>query len=318
MEGSAGPGNLSASWWGDTPPYPAWALALMLIVTIAGGILGNGFVSVSIPKNKKLRKAGNAFVVSLAIAGLLVAFYPYPLVLMAIFHDGCVMGCLHCHISGFLMGTSVTSLIFNIAGIAINCYCYDCHSLKYDRHFSSTNTLCYVGLVWALTLLAIVPNLFMESLQYDPCVYSCTFAQSISILYTIILVMVNFFLPITIISYCYLKIWVLVIQVQRRVKPDIHPKMKPHDSPNLLTMSVGFVLFAVCWAPLNFIGFAAAVKPSLGSSIPEWLFTSNYFMAYFNSCLNAVIYGAMNQNFRKEYKRIMLTVFQLAYRTDGD
>ena len=237
---------------------------------------------------------------------------------MAIFHDGWVMGCLRCHISGFLTGMSIISLIFNITGIAINRYCYNCHSLKYDRHFSSTNTLCYMGLVWALTSLAIVPNLFMESLQYDRRAYSCTFAQSISILYTIILVMVNFFLPITIISYCYLKIWVLVIQVQRRVKPDIHPKMKPHDSPNLLTMSVGFVLFAVCWAPLNFIGFAVAVKPSLGSSIPEWLFTSSYFMAYFNSCLNAVIYGAMNQNFRKEYKRIMLTVFQLAYRTDGD
>ena len=58
MEGSTGPGNLSAGWRGDTPPYPAWALALMLIVTIAGGILGNGFISISIPKDKKLRKAG--------------------------------------------------------------------------------------------------------------------------------------------------------------------------------------------------------------------------------------------------------------------
>lgn len=48
--------------------------------------------------------AGNAFVVSLAIADLLVAFYPYPLVPMAIFHDGWVMGYLHCQTSGFLMG----------------------------------------------------------------------------------------------------------------------------------------------------------------------------------------------------------------------
>lgn len=213
---------------------------------------------------------------------------------------------------------SIIGLIFNITGVAINRYCYICHSLKYERLFPSTNTLCYMGLVWTLTLLAIIPNLFVESLQYDPRVYSCTFAQSVSALYIIVLVMVHFFLPITIVSYCYLKIWVLVVQVWCRVKPNIHLKMKPHDSQNLLTMFVVFVLFAVCWAPLNFIGFAVAVKPSLGSSIPEWLFTSSYFMAYFNSCLNAVIYGAMNQNFRKEYKRMMLTVFQPAYRTDGD
>ncbi|KAM7101312.1 LOW QUALITY PROTEIN: melatonin receptor type 1A-like [Ciconia maguari] len=297
-------------------PYLAWALTVTLIITITGDILGNGLVIASVLKNKKLRKAAyNAFVVSLAVADLLVAFYPYPLLLMAIFHNGWVMGYLHCQISGFLMGMSIIGSVFNITGIAINRYCYICHSLKYDRLFSITNTLCYVELVWALTLLAITPNLFVEYLQYGPCVYTCTFSQSIRAMYTIILVMVHFLL-ITIVSYCYLKIWVLVIQVRHRAKPNFRPKMKPHDSQNLLTMFMVFVLFAVCWAPLNFTGFAVAVKPPLGSSIPEWLFTSSYFMAYFNSCLNVVIYGAMN-NFRKEYKRIMLTVFQLAYRTDG-
>uniref|UniRef100_A0A8D0GA55 G-protein coupled receptors family 1 profile domain-containing protein n=1 Tax=Sphenodon punctatus TaxID=8508 RepID=A0A8D0GA55_SPHPU len=308
---------------GGSPPscarldglYPTWVvtlLAVILIITIAVDILGNLLVIVSVFKNKKLRKAGNAFVVSLAIADLLVAFYPYPLVLMAIFHDGWVMGYLHCQVSGFLMGMSVIGSIFNIIGIAINRYCYICHSLKYDKLFSSTNTLCYVGLVWALTVLAIVPNLFVESLQYDPRVYSCTFAQSVNALYTIAVVAVHFFLPITIVSYCYLKIWVLVLQVRRRVKPDIRPKIKPRDFRNFLTMFMVFVLFAVCWAPLNFIGFAVAVNPKLGSSIPEWLFTGSYFLAYFNSCLNAVIYGLLNHNFRKEYKRIILTVFQLS------
>jgi len=79
--------------------------------------------------------------VSLAIAGLLVAFCPHLLVLMATFHNGWVMGHLHCQISGFLMDTSVISSISNITSIAINCYLYVCHSLKYDRDFSSTNSL---------------------------------------------------------------------------------------------------------------------------------------------------------------------------------
>uniref|UniRef100_A0A452HX36 G-protein coupled receptors family 1 profile domain-containing protein n=1 Tax=Gopherus agassizii TaxID=38772 RepID=A0A452HX36_9SAUR len=312
------PGHiLSAGLGREDGLYPTWVvimLAVILIVTIIVDILGNLLVIVSVFKNKNLRKAGNAFVVSLAIADLLVAFYPYPLVLIAIFHDGWVMGHLHCQVSGFLMGISVIGSIFNITGIAINRYCYICHSLKYDKLFSGANTMCYVGLVWALTLLAIVPNLFVESLQYDPRVYSCTFAQSVSALYTIAVVVIHFFLPITIVSYCYLRIWVLVIQVRRRVKPDTQPKVKSHDFWNFLTMFMVFVLFAVCWAPLNFIGFTVAVQPTLGSLIPEWLFTASYFLAYFNSCLNAVVYGAMNHNFRKEYKRIILTVLQL---TDG-
>ncbi len=42
---------------------------------------------------------GNVFVVSLAFADLVVAFYPYPLVLYAIFHDGWSLGDTQCKVS---------------------------------------------------------------------------------------------------------------------------------------------------------------------------------------------------------------------------
>lgn len=254
---------------------------------------------------------GNAFVVSLAVADLVVAIYPYPLVLTAIFNNGWIAGNIHCQISGFLMGLSVIGSIFNITSIAINRYCYICHSLNYDKIFSQKNTVCYVVIVWVFTILAIAPNWFVESLQYDARVYSCTFAQSVSSIYTIMVVVVHFILPISIVTYCYLRIWILVIQVRNRVKPDNRPKIKPHDFRNFLTMFVVFVLFAVCWAPLNFIGLAVAIQPKLGQAIPVWLFTASYFMAYFNSCLNVVIYGVLNNNFRKEYKRIVLSLFNM-------
>ncbi|CAL8358134.1 unnamed protein product [Merluccius merluccius] len=314
-EGTWSPRNATAGGEEGGPggqPFP-WAVALLasvLITTIVVDIVGNLLVVVSVFRNRKLRKAGNAFVVSLALADLVVAIYPYPLVLTAIFNDGWIAGYLHCQISGFLMGLSVIGSIFNITGIAINRYCYICHSLRYDRVFSGGNTLCYMLLVWALTILAIVPNWFMESLQYDPRVYSCTFAQSVSSLYTIVVVVVHFILPISIVTYCYLRIWILVIQVRRRVKPDTRPKIKPHDFRNFLTMFVVFVLFAVCWAPINLIGLAVALDARLVHAIPEWLFTASYFMAYFNSCLNAVVYGVLNHNFRKEYKRIVIIIFK--------
>ncbi|XP_065122587.1 melatonin receptor type 1A-like [Paramisgurnus dabryanus] len=291
-------------------PWVVTLLSSVLITTIIVDVLGNLLVIVSVFRNRKLRKAGNAFVVSLAVADLVVAIYPYPLVLSAIFHDRWIAGDIHCQISGFLMGLSVIGSIFNITGIAVNRYCYICHSLKYDKLFSNKNTACYVILVWMLTILAIVPNWFVESLQYDPRVYSCTFAQSVSSLYTITVVVVHFIVPIGIVTYCYLRIWILVIEVRKRVKPDSRPKIKPQDFRNFLTMFVVFVLFAVCWAPLNFIGLAVAIHPGLGQAIPEWLFTASYFMAYFNSCLNGVIYGVLNNNFRKEYKRIVLAIFK--------
>jgi melatonin receptor type 1A len=160
-----------------------------------------------------------------------------------------------------------------------------------------------------LTVVAIMPNLRTGTLQYDPRIYSCTFAQSVSSVYTIAVVVFHFIVPMIIVIFCYLRIWILVLRVRRRVKPDNKPKLKPQDFRNFVTMFVVFVLFAICWAPLNFIGLIVALDPaSMVPRIPEWLFVASYYMAYFNSCLNAIIYGLLNQNFRNEYRRIIVSL----------
>ncbi|KAG6924345.1 melatonin receptor 1B [Chelydra serpentina] len=217
---------------------------------------------------------------------------------------------MHCKLSGFVMGLSVIGSIFNIAAIAVNRYCYICHSFAYDKVYTWWNTMLYVCLIWVLTVVATVPNFFVGSLEYDPRIYSCTFVQTASSYYTIAVVIIHFIVPITIVSFCYFRIWILVIQVRRRVKSEIKPRLKPSDFRNFLTMFVVFVIFAFCWAPLNFIGLAVAINPlEMAPKIPEWLFVVSYFMAYFNSCLNAIIYGLLNQNFRKEYKRILMSLW---------
>ncbi|XP_054421782.1 melatonin receptor type 1A [Pteronotus mesoamericanus] len=296
----------------DARPRPSWlasTLAFVLIFTIVVDILGNLLVILSVYRNKKLRNAGNVFVVSLAVADLVGAVYPYPSVLTSVVNNGWNLGHLHCQVSGFLMGLSVIGSIFSITAIAINRYCYICHSLRYDKLYSNKNSLCCVFLIWMLTLVAIMPNLRVGTLQYDPRIYSCTFTQSICSTYTIALVVFHFILPMLIVIFCYLRIWILVLQVRWRVKPDSKPKLKPQDFRNFVTMFVVFVLFAICWAPLNFIGLAVASDPdSMVPRIPEWLFVGSYYMAYFNSCLNAIIYGLLNQNFRKEYRRIIVSL----------
>ncbi|KAJ8798415.1 hypothetical protein J1605_001540 [Eschrichtius robustus] len=150
----------------------------------------------------------NLFLVSLALADL--ALYPYPLILLAIFHDGWALGEARCKASAFVMGLSVIGSVFDITAIAINRYCCVCHSVTYHR------------------------------------------------------------------IYCH---W-------------------------FLTTFMVFVIFVICWAPLNCIGLAVAIDSEVAPRVPEGLFVTSYFVAYFNSCLNAIVYGILNQNFCREYKKI--------------
>uniref|UniRef100_A0A8C3VT84 Melatonin receptor 1B n=1 Tax=Catagonus wagneri TaxID=51154 RepID=A0A8C3VT84_9CETA len=287
-------------------PWVAPALSAVLIVTTAVDIAGNLLVILSVLGNRKLRNAGNLFLVSLALADLAVALYPYPLILMAIFHDGWALGEVHCKASAFVMGLSVIGSVFNITAIAINRYCYICHSLAYHRLCRRWHTPLYICLVWLLTLAALLPNFFVGSLEYDPRIYSCTFIQTASAWYTVAVVAIHFLLPMAVVCFCYLRIWVLVLRARRRVKSENRLCPRPSNVRSFLSMFVVFVIFAVCWAPLNCIGLAVAINPAaVAPRVPEGLFVTSYYLAYFNSCLNAIIYGLLNQNFRREFQKIV-------------
>ncbi|KAM9441008.1 melatonin receptor type 1C [Clarias gariepinus] len=290
-----------------SPRPGSGALAALLIFTIVADVLGNALVILSVYRNKKLRNAGNIFVVSLSVADLVVALYPYPLALLAIFHGGWTLDAVQCQLSGFVLGLGVIGSVFNITAIAINRYCYICHTLRYERCYTRRNTCLCVSLTWLLSVVATLPNFLLGSLTYDPRVFSCTFTQTVSSSYTASVVLVHFMIPLAIVSFCYLRIWMLVIRVKGRVRA--RPWTRATDLRHFLTMFVVFVLFAVCWAPLNFIGLAVALDPiNVAPKVPEWLFVASYFLAYFNSCLNAAVYGFLNQNFRREYKQILLSL----------
>ncbi|KAK2498998.1 hypothetical protein MC885_014658 [Smutsia gigantea] len=73
----------------------------------------------------------HAHMAILALADLVVALYPYPLSLVAIFHNGWALGEAHCKAGALMMGQSVIGSVFIIT--ATTCYCYIVHSEAYCR-----------------------------------------------------------------------------------------------------------------------------------------------------------------------------------------
>ncbi|KAM4859089.1 LOW QUALITY PROTEIN: melatonin receptor type 1B [Thomomys bottae] len=290
-------------------PWVAPALSTLLIVTTAVDVAVNLLVILSMLRNRKLRNAGNLFLASLAMADLVVALYPYPLNLLAPFYGSWALGEIHCKASAFVLGLSVVSSVFHITAIAVN-RSYICHSGAYQRLCGHWHVRCYTGLIWLLTLAALIPNFFLGSLEYDPRIYSCTFIQTAGAQYTAAVVAVRFLLPLGEVAFCSLRIWVFVLQARRKAKPERKLRPRPSDVRSFLTVFAVFVIFALCWAPLSCIGLAVAIDPEeLAARVPEGPFVTSYFLAYFNSCLNAIVYGLLNQNFPREYRRILSTLW---------
>ncbi|XP_003800985.1 melatonin-related receptor [Otolemur garnettii] len=288
---------------GPQPDYPPALITFMfcaMVVNVVVDLIGNSMVILAVTKNKKLRNTGNIFVVSLSAADMLVAVYPYPLILHAMTIGGWDLGHFQCQIVGFITGLTVVGSIFNIMAIAINRYCYICHSLQYERIFSVRNTCIYLVITWITTVLAVLPNTYIGVIEYDPRTYTCVFNYLDNSVFAVTIVCIHFVLPLLIVGFCYMRIWMKVRAA--RAPAGQNPDNQLAEFRNFLTMFVIFLLFAVCWCPINVLTVLVAVGPKeMASKIPNWLYLAAYFIAYLSSCLNPVIYGLLNENFRREY-----------------
>ncbi|XP_008590412.1 PREDICTED: melatonin-related receptor [Galeopterus variegatus] len=285
------------------PDYPPALITVMfcaMISNIVVDLIGNFMVILAVMKNKRLRNSGNMFVVSLSVAAMLAAVYSYPLMLHAMSVGGWDLSHIQCQMVGFITGLSVVGSTFNIMAIAINRYCYICHSLKYERIFSLHNTFIYLVVTWVMTVLAVLPNMYIGTIEYDPRTYTCIFNYMNNPVFAVTIVCIHFVVPLFIVGYCYVRIWIKVLAARNSDRQD--PDNQLAKVRNFLTMFVIFLLFAVCWFPINVLTVLVAVSPKeMAGKIPNWLFLAAYFIAYFSSCLNAVIYGLLNENFRREY-----------------
>ncbi|KYM82922.1 Pyroglutamylated RFamide peptide receptor [Atta colombica] len=63
------------------------------------------------------------------------------------------------------------------------------------------------------------------------------------------------------------------------------------------------VLFAICWAPMliDNVLTAYGYLPRVKSGVHKHLNTAFQLMAYFNSCINPIVYGFMSKHFRENF-----------------
>lgn len=73
-----------------------------------------------------------------------------------------------------------------------------------------------------------------------------------------------------------------------------------------MLLAVVFV-FAICWTPVLLLNILMSfnVLPSAPVGILKYMKTAFHLMAYFNSCINPVIYGFMSKTFRQSFWRTL-------------
>ncbi|KAK0140648.1 Melanopsin-B [Merluccius polli] len=207
----------------DVPDHAHYIVAVFVLVIGAIGVTGNALVIYAFFCNKKLRNPPNYFIINLAVSDFLMAFTQSPIFFInSLFKEWMFWetGCKMYAFCGALFG--ITSMI-NLLAISLDRYVVITKPLRAISWSSRRRTSVVILLVWLYSLAwSLAPLLGWSSYVPEGLMTSCTWDYITSTpankSYTLMLCCFVFFIPLGIISYCYLCMFLAIRRTSRDVE----------------------------------------------------------------------------------------------------
>ncbi|KAG9351164.1 hypothetical protein JZ751_025054 [Albula glossodonta] len=217
-----------------------WA-SLLIVIVIIPTIGGNILVILAVSLEKKLQNATNYFLMSLAVADLLVGLLVMPIALVTIlFNSGWPLPGFLCPIWLFLDVLFSTASIMHLCAISLDRYIAIKRPIQHSQYKSRAKALAKITVVWLISIVIATPIPVIGLRNFDfP--NNITFINNTCILkpdsfreFIKFGSLAAFFIPLTIMMVIYL----LTIQVLRKKAYLLRSKASQRLSrPALVTMS---------------------------------------------------------------------------------
>ncbi|XP_060901681.1 trace amine-associated receptor 13c-like [Labrus mixtus] len=298
-----------------------FALFLLFALGMGLTILGNTVVIVSISHFKQLHNPTNVLILSLALVDLLVGVILMPFSAIRTVHGCWFYGEVFCQLHSSFDMFLTTLSIFHLICIAVDRHEAICDPLHYSMKITMPVAWIMVCCSWALAAVYCFGLLYSKAnvagledyIESIYCLGSCylLFTPLWGILDSIL----SFFFLCTVMIYLYTKIFIVAkehLQKIGDVKKGSNEKgraglLKQSEHKAAKTLSIVLGAFIFCWMPLFTISLFEMI---LGFSTPAAVFEAVFWLGYFNSTLNPIIYALFYPCFKKcFYCIITLKIF---------
>uniref|UniRef100_A0A8C1LTV0 Opsin 4xb n=1 Tax=Cyprinus carpio TaxID=7962 RepID=A0A8C1LTV0_CYPCA len=204
----------------DIPDHVHYIIAFFILIIGTLGVTGNALVMFAFYSNKKLRSLPNYFIVNLAVSDFLMAITQSPMFFINCLFKEWMFGELGCKIYAFcgaLFG--ITSMI-NLLAISIDRYVVITKPLQTIQWSSKRRTSLAILCIWLYSLAwSLAPLIGWSSYIPEGLMTSCTWDYTspspANKSYTMMLCCFVFFIPLAIILYCYLFMFLSVRRASR-------------------------------------------------------------------------------------------------------
>lgn len=304
-------------------------------VLIIFGAIGNGLVCFVVFRNSHMRTPRNIFIINLAISDLTLCLFTQPLNLYKLLNSQWHLGAFVCKLSAMLQGTNVFVSTISITAIALDRFQVIVYPTK--DSMKKIGGAAALVTIWIISLLMASPLIIFsvykeEQFQFPEfhfILYYCLEDVTLRAekgAYSVASMVVQYILPVMTVSVAHaricnkLKYRMVNRRIPRSSGPEVHsPPIAGNRSrssenraarkrkTNILLAFIAIV-FVFSWMPLNIsnilVEFQFHIFKNKAIDI-NLVFVVCHMLVLSSACTNPVLYGWLNDNFRKEFIKVL-------------
>ncbi|XP_072528031.1 opsin 4xb [Salminus brasiliensis] len=292
----------------DIPDHVHYTLAFIILIVGTLGVAGNTLVIFAFCSNKKLRTSPNVFIVNLAVSDLLMALTQSPVFFINCLHTQWMMGELGCEIYAFCGALFGISSMITLLAISVDRYLVITRPLQAMQWNSKCRTCFIISLVWLYSLAwSLAPLIGWSSYVPEGLMTSCTWdyvsPSPGSRSYTLALCCCVFFIPLGIVLYCYICMFLSVRRASRdvsRLGSQVRTQNMSRPQHSVRTewklakiAAVVIAVYVLSWAPyacvtlIAWAGYAHLLNP-YSKTVPAVIAKAS---AIYNPFIYAIIHS---------------------------
>lgn len=278
-------------------------ISLMLVINIIGS-LGNIMVVIVVLSKKKRQSYANLMILNLAVSDLLAVLFCIPLDIPLLLSNRWLYGGVFCKIYTPIGTITLFSSVFTLVTLTFTRYWAITHPFR--KQVTATSAKISIAVIWVLGVMLVIP--LVCALRYEASVHVCWENwghMNNGRIYTLVIFVFGFLLPLVIISVAYLLIYLDVVHKQTSVM-EYHHLQKVRENKKLIKLSfVVTITFAMCILPNQLVWLFSEFGSLTTVAYYPDITLCSHILIFLNSALNPFIYNVFNSTFRTGFRELI-------------
>ena len=296
-----------------TVSYEVFILLLWIyLILIIIGSTGNSLVVLSVVRNAAMRTPRNLFILNLAISDLLLCTVTIPFTLYEVVTQYYTLPPAMCPIIGALQAISIFLPTLSICAIALDRYYIILYPMK--RSLQTKGVFLVILGIWIVSIGLSSPQIIFKNVNHHDLQIESLNLEYIAFCneefpfeygrfyYSVFIAVIQYVTPLLVMSCSYIKIY---FRLKQRLSTKVKKKedQKRSTKTNVLLVSIALI-FAISWLPWNVLNLYSDAYMTFDDSTYAILFSCCHMLGMSSACSNPMLYGWLNENFRKEFHDI--------------